>query len=127
MLSRLTDEANPSTPERELVIDLIGLVAVGYRDERDLPFDPDTVFAGAESAESSWEYAEALYGGDDVPEWEIVVVRFPDVAEFAHIAWFRDAYRAAAAEARRFGGWAASPDPAVAEAAAKLIVWFPAA
>lgn len=117
---------DPSTPARDLVIDLIRLVALGYRDEGDLPFEPDAEFAAADSitAEGSYEFAEALSSVDDVPEWEDLVEMFPDVAEFAHIAWARDAYRAAQAEASRFGAWAASPDPAVAEAATKLLAWF---
>lgn len=120
---------NPSTPARELVIDLIRLVAIGNLDERDLPFNPEAAFAVANSitAEGTWEFALALCGDDDVPGWEDLVERFPDVAEFAHIAWAREAYRAAQPEAGRFGAWAASADPAVAEAATKLSAWFPAA
>lgn len=118
---------DPSTPARELVIDLIRLVAVGDRNNRDLPFDPDAAFACADSvtAERAYEFAEALCGGERDSEdiWE----EFPDVINIADVAWSRDAYRAAQAEADRFGTWAASADLAVAEAATELLAWFSAA
>ena len=117
---------DPSTPARELVIDLIRLVAVGDRDQRDLPFDPDAAFVGADSvtAERAYEFAEALCGGERDSEdiWE----EFPDVINIADLAWSRDAYRAAQAEADRFCAWVTSADAAVAEAATKLLAWFPA-
>lgn len=118
---------DPSTPARELVIDLIRLVAVGDRNDRDLPFDPDAAFASTEAvtAERAYEFAEALCGGERNSEdiWE----EFPDVINIADVVWSRDAYRAVQAEANRFGTWATSADPAVAEAASKLLAWFPAA
>lgn len=111
----------PETPERPAVLSLLRAVALGDRDDTDLPFDPRREFAVAETVTDADVAAmlSRLYGGgaEDGEEPE-------DVFEAVGVGWDRDAYRAAAAIAGRFPAW--TEDPLVAAQAAELLAWFPA-
>jgi hypothetical protein len=108
---------DPATPDRAALIGLLRAVALGDREDTELPFDPEAAFAGADgvtdhqiAAVIAW-----LYHGADEPEVD---------QEAVVTVWERDCYRAAAAHVARFPVWVADSDPAVSAAAALLLPWF---
>lgn len=119
-LAQLVDD--PTTPDRAHVVALLRAVALGDRDDTDLPFVPDQAFAASETvtAEDVAAMLEWLYegGAEDGDEPE-------DVFEAVAVAWDRDAYLAAAAISGRFASWTSDPDPLIAAQAAELLAWFP--
>ena len=114
---------DPATPARADVVRLLRALALGDRDDNDLPFNPDQAFAPAEAvtdadlaAALDWLYGGAAENGDE-PE---------DAFDAVALSWDRDAYLAAAAIRDRFAAWAGDPDQMVAARAAELLAWFPA-
>ncbi|MFC4120443.1 hypothetical protein [Nonomuraea zeae] len=113
--------ADPATPDRAAVLALLRAVALGDRDDTQLPFDPGREFAKAESVTGDDVAAtlSLLYGGAAGDGDE----QFVDAVA---VSWDRDAYLAAARISDRFAAWTDDPDPAIAAGAAELLVWFPA-
>jgi len=114
---------DPATPERDLVVRLVRLVALGDVRDEDLPFDADAAFAEAEDAtdEDVVRLVDALYDEDkDLDEVPMEI----QVAVDAR--WRRDCYRAAAGHVATYRAWLADGDAEVGAHAAELLAWFPA-
>jgi hypothetical protein len=113
---------DPATPDRAAVIDLLSAVALGDRDDRDLPLRPDELFGPAEaiSPQQLAKAVERLYDPDsgwDDPE-------SIDLLDLAAQRWDADAFRAAAGFTGEFRRWLADDDPGIAARAAALLAWF---
>ncbi|MGW1138452.1 hypothetical protein [Streptomyces zhihengii] len=111
----------PSTPDRDVVLDLLHALAIGNRSDDELPFDPIRAFAQADRVRPADEVAvlRVLFEEDD-PDVDAVA----DVADAVAQRWAAEAYRAAARHTDSFLTWLHDPDPAVAALAAALLVWF---
>ncbi|GAB2824263.1 hypothetical protein GCM10022221_22900 [Actinocorallia aurea] len=133
-LAALLDD--PGTPGRGSVMGLLRAVALGDRDDADLPFDVGAAFARAErlTPERAEAATRRLYGydeeddededaEDDLPEEDEA-----DEADMNDVVvlWARDCHRAAGRVHDRIVAWTADPDPVVAAGAAELLAWYPA-
>ncbi|GAA0942793.1 HEAT repeat domain-containing protein [Virgisporangium aurantiacum] len=117
----LVDE--PATADRAALTTLLRHVGIGPRDDGDLPFDPDTAFAGqAVTAEQEAMVVERVYHLEEqfTDDWV-------DIADACAEKWDADAYRAAAAHVDAYRRWLADDDSEIAAQAAELLAWFPAA
>lgn len=107
---------DPSTPDRESVLNLLRSVVVG---DEALPFTPDFSAGDALSTEDSAEIARLLFESDspadEAPE---------EYFNAAVVRWAGDAYRAGLAHVPAYAAWLS--DPVVAAQAAELLAYFPA-
>ena len=115
--------ADPATPQRALVVQLVRLVGLGDVRDEDLPFDAAEAFQAADGATDVQvaEMVAALYDDerdlDEIPD---------DVQIAADARWRRDCYRAAAEHVATYRRWLADGDPEVGAHAAELLACFPA-
>lgn len=117
----LVDE--PATAGRAALTTLLRHVAIGPRDDRDLPFDPGAAFGDQTvTAEQEAMVVERVYHLEEqlTDDWV-------DVADACAEKWDADAYRAAAAHVDAYRRWLADDDAEVASRAAELLAWFPVA
>jgi hypothetical protein len=115
--------ADPGTPQRALIVQLVRLVGVGDVRDEDLPFDAAVAFRAADDATDAHvaELVAVLYDEesdlDEIPE-EIQIA--------VDARWRRDCYRAAAEHVATYRAWLADDDAEVGAHAAELLAWFPA-
>jgi hypothetical protein len=112
----------PDTPDRAVLIGLLRALAVGDREDGELPFSPAAAFAGARgvTAETERTVLTWLYDEETRPD-EAQLAATDAVAAY----WAQAAYEAGARHGYRYLNWLADKDPAVAAGAAELLAWFP--
>lgn len=115
--------ADPGTPERALVVQLVRLVGLGDVRDEDLPFRAAHAFRAADDATDAQvaRMVAALYHDEgDLEE-------IPDDVQIAVDArWRRDCYQAAVEHVATYRRWLADDDAEVGAHAAELLAWFPA-
>ena len=118
---RLVDD--PATRGRDALAELVRDIAVGPRDDRDLPFDPDTAFGKYGGASVTKEQEDLLthrmyHLEEDIDDDWI------DLVNACAEKWEADCYWAAAAHLDRYNIWLDDDEAQVASRAAELLAWF---
>jgi hypothetical protein len=116
-LARLIDD--PATPERPELIALLRQIALGVRDDRDLPFDPGSAFGRTVTREQEELVVQRVYHLEEELDDD-----WGDIADACAEKWDADAYRAAAAHTGAYRRWLGDREPEVASRAAELLAWF---
>jgi hypothetical protein len=114
---------DPATPDRAVLVGLLRAVAIGDREDGELPFSPAAAFSAAVGVTPEIERTVLtwLYDEDTRPD-EAQLAATDAVAAY----WAQGAYEAAARHAPSYLSWLADEDVAVAAGAAELLAWFPA-
>ncbi|MBO0868635.1 MAG: hypothetical protein J2P15_08735 [Micromonosporaceae bacterium] len=115
--------ADPGTPRRALVVQLVRIVGLGDARDEDLPFQADDAFRSAKDATDAQVARVVAVLYDDERDLE----QIPDEIQIAVDArWRRDCYQSAAKYLATYRAWLADNDAEVGARAAELLAWFPA-
>lgn len=114
--------ADPATPDRSFVVQLLRRVGLGDVRDEDLPFDAAAEFRAAADATDAQiaRMVEVLY------DEELDLDEIPDNVQIAVDArWRRDCYEVTARQVATYRAWLAGDDAEVGAHAAELLAWFP--